>query len=797
MLALALGVARADPAGEGSAAAAAALPRLSSGAFVLAAPPSPADPPGRADYRIDARLEDLEGGGKGLQGRLVLRWTNGASVAAEELLFHLYWNAYANNRSTHLVEAGGRLRGSSVENGWGWQRVESVRVGDRDVTASFRYRQPDGGPVEDRTVFSVVPPQAVGPGETVTVAIEWSARVPALKRRTGAKDDFVLAAHWFPKLGVFEGERGWNCHEFHAMTEFFSNFGWYDVTLDLPERYEGKVFGSGLQIGPSTVEGGRTLVSFQAPSPQDRERVDTTGRRPLVHGFAWTADPRFKLRRGTFNYDLWRNIYEDEVARVQQALGRDKNLRLRTVQVSVLMQPEREDQWERHLQATCAALFFYGLWFGEYPYEHVTVVDPAWGASAAGGMEYPTLFTGGSRLFTRPSMHSPEGVVVHECGHQFWYGLVGNNEFEAAWMDEGLNSYTDSEVIWRVWGERESTTEYAGLLFDGVMPAPGPGGGRVARALSLRAFPLPFVAWELEPLRSSGLVDLWRDQAPLTAVERRVDPRWNDRIGYLSDPDRDRIDTAGWLFADGRGQRVNSYQRPAVALRTLEGLVGREAFLRGMRHFAETWRYRHPYPDDFFAAFQEGSGTDVGWYFQDAFRDTATVDWGVRVEQRRALAPEGLFQSGPGQEFLPIDPPPAPPGAGAVGEQGAAEGGPPPEVVPPTRGPRPWEAQILVTRRGALRLPLDIELRFEDGKSERVLWTREEQAASAWLKLELDGRPKLVAVVLDPDQRYWLDSDLSDNRWYDQADDLAPLRWSERVFNRWLHLLHWQAGIGG
>ena len=291
-----------------------------------------------------------------------------------------------------------------MEDGWGWQRVRAVVVGGEDVTASLTYRQPDGGSPQDRTVFSVVPPQPVEPGGRVSVEITWESRIPRLRRRTGYKDDFLFIAHWFPKLGVFEGERGWNCHEFHATTEFYSNYGWYDVTIDLPQRFDGKVFGSGVQVGPPTVEGGRTIARFAAPSLQDRERVDATGRRPLVHGFTWTADPRFKLREGRFYSDAWRTRYEDEVEQVQQALGRDKNLRLRSVNVSGLMHPEREEQWVRHLEATCAALFFYGLWYGEYPYEQVTVVDPAWGARAAGGMEYPTLFTAGSRMYTRPSM---------------------------------------------------------------------------------------------------------------------------------------------------------------------------------------------------------------------------------------------------------------------------------------------------------------------------------------------------------------------------------------------------------
>jgi hypothetical protein len=266
----------------------------------------------------------------------------------------------------------------------------------------------------------------------------------------------------------------------------------------------------------------------------------------------------------------------------------------------------------------------------------------------------------------------------------------------------------------------------------------------------------------------------------------------------LSDPDRDAIDTYGWKYADRRGYSTNSYPRTAVALRTLEGLVGRAAFLRGMRHYAETWRYRHPVPDDFFAAFQQGAGVDVGWYFEEAFRSTGTLDWSVDVEQSREQPPSGWFQDAPGESFARrVRTSPAMPPAEADGEpaQDGAEAEAPP--APPAREAPPWKARVTLTRRGELRLPLTYELVFEDCTTERGTWSREAQGESRWMHIDLLGRPRLVAVRLDPDAACWLDANQSDNHWYDWTDRLAPLRWSERVHNRWVQLLFWQAGIGG
>src|SRR3972149_5919831 len=89
------------------------------------------------------------------------------------------------------------------------------------------------------------------------------------------------------------------------------------------------------------------------------------------------------------------------------------------------------------------ALQYFNDWLGKYPYPNLTVVDPPIKAFGAGGMEYPTLITGGSVYGLPEGLRFIELVTIHEFGHQYWYGLVGNNEFEEAWLDEGLNQYSE------------------------------------------------------------------------------------------------------------------------------------------------------------------------------------------------------------------------------------------------------------------------------------------------------------------------------------------------------------------
>jgi len=732
----------------------------------------------RAHYRIEARLE---GETKQLSGSVDLRWSNQSGEAVQDLWFHLYLNAFSNNRSTHLTESDGKLRGKAIDEGWGWSRITAIRVAGpdgvmQDALPTLRYERPDDGNEEDRTVFRVDLPAELPSGATAHVQIDWESQLPRIRRRTGYKDDFLLVAQWFPKLGVYEAGRGWNCHQFHANTEFYSDYGTYDVTLDLPIEYEGKVGASGVKV-IDTPKGDRIEVRFQAPSAGDQRREDAFGKRPLVHDFTWTADTRYSypLYRQTFRFKEWAERFPEEIEKARALFGEEP--KLRDVDVTVLIHPERASQAERHFRATCASLFFYGLWFGEYPYEHITVVDPAWGARAAGGMEYPTLFTCGTRLFTTEDMHQPESVTVHECGHQFWYGLVGNNEFEASWLDEGFNTYTDSEVLYRVYGSSRGTTDYARVPVDGVRVGDLPGGGPVAEAMAARTarVPLPFVSDpKLTLLAPSGPIDYWRDQPLFTFVPQWTDPRRADRIGYLSDPDTDPIQTPGWLYADRESYATNSYPRTGVALRTLQGLVGDEAFYRGMRAYARTWRYEHPYPEDFYLSFQEGAGVDVGWYFRELFQGTATVDWSVEVQQAKRVGPHGFFQ-GEGGEFLErIE---------------DSKEGDEPKV--------PYHIEVLLRRKGELRLPLPVRMTFADDSTRELVWTREEQQGATWKRIEFESEKKLRSVVIDPQRSYYIDRDLSNNAWYEETDSLTPWRWAERILAQYQHCLHFIQGLGG
>jgi hypothetical protein len=657
-------------------------------------------------------------------------------------------------------------------------------VAPRDVLSTLVFETSAEGSADDRTVARLKLPEPVAPGATLELDIEWESQLPRVRRRTGIKGDFMLVAQWFPKLGVYESGRGWNCKPFFSNTEFFSDYGTYRVTLDLPAAYEGRVGGGGVQVQSLRQSGERLSVAFESPSPADRRAPDSTGRERLVHDFTWTADRDTLVVREKFRWHDWAEAYATEVKRVRDAIGAEPTGR--DVDVTLLIQPEHADQAERHFRATSAALFFYGLWWGEYPYEHITVVDPAWGAGAAGGMEYPGLFTCGTSMFTRTDSGSPEGVTVHECGHQFWYGLVGNDEVSNAWLDEGFNSYTDSEVMQRVYGASRASTRYASLPMLGAWFAGEPGGGELADALALRRIELPLVG--AHPLlRPGGFVEWWRDQPWLAATAQISNPRLEDRIGYLRSPSSDAIDTPGWRYVDRESYRNNSYPRTAVALRTLQGLVGDAAFLRGMRHYARAWRYGHPRPDEFFAAFQQGDGldADLTWYFDQVFRGTDSADWSVWCENRRSEPAHGLFPDADGAYELRERE-----RTGLFDRLGRE-----PDAVEPERAV--WIGEVVVRRLAPIALPLTLRVTFASGKTEDLAWSREEQLERAWKRFEFRGRGRVVRAELDPEQRYQLDRDLSDNQWHETSSQWASSRYGERALSHFAHRFRWYLGLGG
>ncbi len=394
-----------------------------------------------ASYDIQAALDAKT---HTITGQETLTWLNDSPDTVPTLRFHLYMNAFRNTQSTFFRESGGQLRGDKFKgDDWGWIKVRSMRIqGGADLTSAIRFIQPDDNNADDRTVIEVALPQPAKPGETLKLDIAFTTRLPMIFARTGFHGDHHLVGQWFPKIGVWEtaGFRystagAWNCHQFHANSEFFANYGDYRVHLTVPTNYV--VGATGEQTRRADDKGkGTTTYTFEQRSVTD---------------FAWTAQPTYLREERLFQAD--RETTAAEVAAAAKLHGiPESDVRLSDVRMIALVQPEHREQMERHFRSLRAALKGFGLAYGRYPYKTITVVDPPYGAGGAGGMEYPTFITAGTSYHLPEDSLLLEMVTVHEFGHQFWMQLVASNEFEESWLDEGFNTYSTGAIMDRVFG---------------------------------------------------------------------------------------------------------------------------------------------------------------------------------------------------------------------------------------------------------------------------------------------------------------------------------------------------------
>ncbi|MGH9142209.1 MAG: M1 family metallopeptidase [Vicinamibacterales bacterium] len=524
--------------------------------------------PRNASYTITARLDPAT---RTITGSETIMWRNITTRPAIDLQFHLYWNAWKDARSTFMRERG--LGGGNDDrrrpDEWARVEVSSILVAGADRTASKRFIAPDDDNPNDETVMSVPLAQPVEPGDSVDVTVAWSAHVPRTFARTGAIGNFFFIAQWFPKLGVLQ-DQGWNCHQFHAGTEFFSDYGVYDVSLTVP---------AGWPVGATGVQRER----------HDNSDGTSTHRyyQDDVHDFAWTTSPDYLVRTARFEHP-----------------------RLPPVEMRLLLQPEHAAQAERHFDATRTTLKYYGEWYGAYPYGHITIVDPAF-QSGAGGMEYPTLFTAGTRWLAPSHVTTPEGVTVHEAGHQFWYGIVGNNEFEDAWMDEGFNTFSTARAIAQVYDPNYLAIRYFG----------------------------GFVPWVLKDV----------------ALGRETEG--NRLAGYRRDAKSDAQSTPTYRYFPTTGGSI-TYNKTALWLNTMERMLGWPMLQRILSAQFEAWKFKHPKPADFFAIASRVSGQDLGWYFDQVYRSSNVFDYGVQElrserdgDQYRATVVVRRF----GEAIAPVD----------------------------------------------------------------------------------------------------------------------------------------------
>jgi Peptidase family M1 domain len=535
-------------------------------------------------------------------------------------------NAFKNEMSLFMQSSRGKHRAAKATENWGYIDVASIRIGGNELRPLAHFIGPD------ETVLEVPLPAPLAPGESIEVSMRFTDQLPEVFARTGYKGYFHMIGQWFPKVGVLVGVPGaetWACEPFHVSSEFFADFGTYEVDLTVPDAYVVAATGVLVAAERDSTRGMRTL----------RYRADD------VHDFAWMADPYMVRITGT------------------------AKLAHSTVEVRVWFRPEQKAFAKRHLAAGIATIETMSELFVPYPWPIATIVDPPMDAAdGAGGMEYPTLITtAGDSVLAPPGIRMPEFVTIHELGHQWFQGILASNEVEEPWLDEGINQWSNGVVLERLYGKPASAIDWLGMQAE--------------------------------------IFDLMRAAM--------------DYPHSIPSP----IATAAYAFVDNEAYGTTTYSQTAMAMHTLEQLVGRPEFLAAMKHYAETWAFRHPTGRDLFDALSQHLNRDLSWFFDPAFHQLGGSQYAVRaMDCRPSHAPRGVFGERADRKVVT-------------------------ESAAPATGA--YRCSVTVQNTGAIHVPINIDVTFEDGTQERLRW--EDTGTGAWKQFEMERSSPIAEVAIDPD----------------------------------------------
>jgi hypothetical protein len=383
----------------------------------------------RVVYQINARLNEPT---YTLAGDETVEYINHSPDTLRTISFHLYLNAFRpGSRWSDADSAERRRRFNDLKDpNYGFNHVRNVKIDGTAVEPFWPFGR-------DSTVVRFTLPQALAPGDSLTVTMDWDARPSIPPRRQGRRGRSYDFAQWYPKVVVYD-KYGWEEHALYPAGEFYGEFGDFFVKLDVPKDQVVGATGvpvcgdpgwSAANQVPSRVvtlptnyvgtldrigSHGETLGGrmCNAPGADAKLQVDTpstdTARKQIlwvardVHNFAMSMSPDYRYEGGEVNGTL----------------------------VHVLYQPGDEKSWGGGIVVnnTITMLKWLGFIFGPYPWPQMTVVHRIEG----GGTEFPMMEMNGS-----PSL----GLNLHEGGHTYLMGILANNEWKEGWMDEGFTSF--------------------------------------------------------------------------------------------------------------------------------------------------------------------------------------------------------------------------------------------------------------------------------------------------------------------------------------------------------------------
>ena len=439
-------------------------------------------------------------------------------------------------------------------------------------------------------IVKVILDEPLIPGASTTITSPFRVQIPDGRfSRLGHIEKAYTITQWYPKPAVYD-QNGWHPMPYLDQGEFYSEFGTFDVKLTLPENFVVGATGDMINgeneyawldsITTSTANG--NIRPKQEYIPSNKTKT-LHFHQEKVHDFAWFADMRYHVLKG------------------EVALASGKK-----VSTWAMFTRDEADLWMNSIEYINDAVLNYSKWVGEYPYSHATAVDGT--ISAGGGMEYPNITVIGRS----GSPFNLEVVIAHEVGHNWFYGILGNNERASPWLDEGLNSYYEARHLMHKYPD-------AGVL------------GRKSEGLQ----------------KKLGVQDM--------------DYWGRFELAYLFNARRG-LDQAIHLHSEeytAMNYGTIVYAKSALVLKHLAGYLGQETYDECMKSYFERWKFKHPGPNDLRQCFEEVSGKELSWFFNEMVGSTKKFDIAVskkgkelKVEQKGKLEAPLTIGTTTGEEWF-------------------------------------------------------------------------------------------------------------------------------------------------
>jgi hypothetical protein len=523
-----------------------------------------------AHYEIRVKLDDVN---HMLNAQESIRYVNHSKVTLKEIWFHLWPNGYKNNETEFakqqlLLNATKFQFAKDEERGY----IDSLDFKVNGVKVQF---------IQDSThidIGRIILNAPLEPEAEITITTPFRVKIPSSKfSRLGHNGQQYQICQWYPKPAVFDS-KGWHAFPYLSEGEFYSEFGSFRVAITAPSNY---VIASSGDMVDNADEQERIETNIQATEAMVKAGTPPKGASPAilsseklktvtytlsdVHDFAWFADKSYHILKSQVTLP-----YSNRV-----------------VDTYCYFADKDAADWFEAPSYVNDAVYNYSKWVGDYPYKVCKAVDGA--LSAGAGMEYPTI----TIIASQGNPVALDNVIAHEVGHNWFYGILGSNEREYPWMDEGSNSYYEGRYMRLKYPQSSE--------FNNMIPK-----------------------WGDKLLHTTSFKPSATQNAMYLFVARRND----DQALSLHSVDYTTLNYGAIV-----------YKKTANIYNYLAAYMGQDKFDEMMQAYYSSWKFKHPQPEDFKAHVEKFNGKTMPWLFDGLLASVDRVNYKVCGFSRKAKEP--------------------------------------------------------------------------------------------------------------------------------------------------------------